>query len=55
MSKLISRDELMGLEATKKRDVFGRSLNPRECRVCKGAGLIACSKCRGSGYVSAPR
>jgi DnaJ-class molecular chaperone len=52
MEKLISRDELAGLEGpAKKRDPMGRTFDPRACRVCKGAGLIACSKCRGSGYI----
>eukprot|EP00878_Enallax_costatus_P024892 GHUV01026587.1.p2 GENE.GHUV01026587.1~~GHUV01026587.1.p2 ORF type:complete len:156 (-),score=7.72 GHUV01026587.1:607-1074(-) len=36
-----------------KRDVIGRSGgNPRACKVCKGTGLVLCSKCRGSGYIT---
>lgn len=35
-----------------KRDFVGRSTNPRACRVCGGTGLVLCSQCRGSGYVS---
>ncbi|GAX81931.1 hypothetical protein CEUSTIGMA_g9359.t1 [Chlamydomonas eustigma] len=50
-----SRDELYSSEPIEgppeKRDMFGRSDNSRMCRTCKGAGLIACSKCKGSGYV----
>jgi hypothetical protein len=36
-----------------RRDAVGRlGGNPRACRVCKGTGLVLCSKCRGSGYMS---
>lgn len=51
MTNLISKEAL--LDGATKRDTLGRSPNGRECRVCKGAGLIACSKCRGSGYMNA--
>lgn len=36
-----------------KRDFVGRGgANPRACRVCQGTGLVLCSKCKGSGYLS---
>jgi DnaJ-class molecular chaperone len=40
--------------AAAKRDVVGRisSSRPGSCRVCKGTGLVLCSKCKGSGYIS---
>jgi DnaJ-class molecular chaperone len=28
------------------------SSRPGSCRVCKGKGLVLCSKCKGSGYTS---
>ena len=35
-----------------KRDFVGRTSNPRSCRVCGGAGLVLCSQCKGSGYMT---
>ncbi|KAK9841224.1 hypothetical protein WJX74_002200 [Apatococcus lobatus] len=36
-----------------KRDLIGRRpADPTVCRVCKGTGLVMCSKCKGSGYLS---
>ena len=26
--------------------------NPRECKTCRGSGLIACRKCKGTGYLN---
>ena len=37
-----------------RRDPIGRSRNPRACRVCGGTGLVLCSRCRGSGYITPP-
>ncbi|KAG1665286.1 hypothetical protein FOA52_015863 [Chlamydomonas sp. UWO 241] len=51
---LISRDELLAGEgeAPKRSKGMGPAGgNPRDCKVCRGAGLIGCSKCKGSGYV----
>jgi hypothetical protein len=28
------------------------SSKPGSCQVCKGKGLVLCSKCKGSGYMS---
>lgn len=28
------------------------SSRPGSCRVCKGKGLVLCSKCKGTGYMS---
>lgn len=36
--------------AAAKRDPLGRAVSKRECRACKGAGLLFCKKCSGSGY-----
>lgn len=49
----IKRDTLYSAEASdpSKRDFFGREGNPRECKVCGGAGLIFCKKCNGTGYM----
>lgn len=30
----------------------GSSSKPGSCRVCKGKGLVLCSKCKGTGYIS---
>jgi hypothetical protein len=53
---LIDKDLLLPPEQRKqrpKRDIVGRSGgNPRACKVCKGTGLVLCSKCKGSGYMS---
>lgn len=36
-----------------KRDLIGRRpADPTVCRVCKGTGLVMCSRCKGSGYLS---
>ncbi|KAG2494738.1 hypothetical protein HYH03_006985 [Edaphochlamys debaryana] len=50
-----SRDELYDGTpgpgpAPRQRDMLGRSVDPRECRVCNGVGLVPCSQCRGSGF-----
>eukprot|EP00882_Tetradesmus_deserticola_P007590 GHRQ01007994.1.p1 GENE.GHRQ01007994.1~~GHRQ01007994.1.p1 ORF type:complete len:171 (+),score=64.15 GHRQ01007994.1:768-1280(+) len=55
LDDLIDKDVLLPPEQRKrpKRDILGRSGgNPRACKVCKGTGLVLCSKCRGSGYMS---
>ncbi len=51
MGATASRDDLY--EGPNKRDVLGRTANPRECKVCKGIGLVLCSQCKGSGFMSA--
>lgn len=33
-----------------QRDPLGRNVSKRECRACKGCGLLFCKKCSGSGY-----
>jgi cytochrome c5 len=35
-----------------QRDPVGRSVSKRECKACKGCGLLFCKKCSGSGYCS---
>ncbi|GBF92377.1 disulfide-isomerase-like [Raphidocelis subcapitata] len=35
-----------------RRDPVGRTPSGRACRVCGGGGLVLCSRCRGSGYVT---
>lgn len=53
---LIDKDLLLPPEQRQtrpKRDVVGRmGANPKACKVCKGTGLVLCSKCKGSGYLS---
>ena len=49
MPRLISKEELM--DSKPKRDVVGRTLNPRACRACRGAAFLLCSKCKGMGLV----
>lgn len=39
------------MEDSNKRDALGRSRNRLECRACKGAGLLFCKQCNGTGYV----
>ena len=34
------------------RDLLGRNRNPRECRACKGVGMLLCSACNGTGYTT---
>jgi hypothetical protein len=34
------------------RGLGSSSGKPGSCRVCKGKGLVLCSKCRGSGFMS---
>lgn len=34
------------------RGFTSSSNRPGSCRVCKGKGLVLCSKCKGSGYIS---
>ena len=36
--------------AAAKRDSLGRNVSKRECVACKGAGLLFCKRCSGSGY-----
>lgn len=50
MDAKASRDDMY--KENVKRDMFGRTLNPRLCRVCKGTGIVLCSQCGGNGYVS---
>eukprot|EP00198_Chlamydomonas_reinhardtii_P003887 XP_001693223.1 DnaJ-like zinc-finger protein [Chlamydomonas reinhardtii] len=55
----VSRDDLYdskalgGGVAPPKRDPLGRTINPRDCKVCRGAGLVLCSQCKGTGFQSA--
>ena len=37
-------------EASKTRDPLGGSRSKRECVACKGACMIFCKNCSGSGY-----
>ncbi|KAG2436817.1 hypothetical protein HXX76_006339 [Chlamydomonas incerta] len=48
-----SKSALGGGAPPPKRDPLGRSINPRDCKVCRGAGLVLCSQCKGSGFQSA--
>jgi hypothetical protein len=40
-----------GAASTMRRFSRASSAKPGSCRVCKGKGLIICSKCRGSGWM----
>ncbi|KAJ9509810.1 hypothetical protein V8C86DRAFT_2449659 [Haematococcus lacustris] len=51
---LIKRDDLYDKPGAppRPRDPLGRASRPNECRVCKGVGMLLCSRCKGSGYTS---
>ncbi|KAJ9508425.1 hypothetical protein QJQ45_011958 [Haematococcus lacustris] len=52
---LIKRDDLYDKPGAppRPRDPLGRASRPNECRVCKGVGMLLCSRCKGSGYTPA--
>lgn len=52
---LIQTDpDLLEAQAGRKlaRGFTNSSSRPGSCRVCKGKGLVLCSKCKGTGYMS---
>lgn len=44
----VSREALAA--AARQRDPLGGSRSKRECVACKGAGMIFCKGCSGSGF-----
>eukprot|EP00967_Tisochrysis_lutea_P022054 scaffold25131_cov18-Tisochrysis_lutea.AAC.1 len=44
--KMLIPKDLAGPNASARR-----SSGPRRCKVCKGVGMVLCSKCKGSGFI----
>lgn len=49
-SLLWLQDIIEASETTVKDPLRRASSGPRECKACKGSGLILCRTCKGSGY-----